>query len=303
MKIYILHTGSEVLQIGLNKITNFEPVLINGKKKGLIKVIRALHYKFNFPFYYLWINKLIVEIPHSSILIIFDSKFWEAFLPVFKKHRPDLRIVFWFWNKYRDQRQINLVRKYSDRIFSYDKQNCKKFNFEYHPQFYWDTKTTKDQKSIDVLFIGYEKKRMHKIEKIYLQLKNQDLKTHFHVVPNGNKTSKSEIIKTQKKPLSYDEIQKLILKSKCILEITEDDQEGLTLRSLESIFYKCKLITTNEKIASYEFYDESNILILKDGEFPNIKFFINSKQKPYNDELKKKYHINNWITQLTSEPV
>lgn len=303
MRIYILHTGSEVLQIGLDKITKFNPVLINGKRNGVIKVIRALHYRLNFPFYYLWIHSLIAEIPRSSILIIFDSKLWEAFLPIFKKHRPDLKLVFWFWNKYRDQRQVNLVRKYADRIFSYDKENCKKFNFDYHPQFYWDTYKIKIPKTIEVLFIGYEKNRIEKIEKIYLQLKHQNIKTHFHVVRNRNRGNKSKIFETQNEPLSYYEIQKLIMKSKCILEITEDDQAGLTLRSLESIFYECKLITTNEKIAGHEFFNDSNILILKDGDTPNFQHFLSSKQKPYNDKLKNKYHINHWITQLTSEPI
>ena len=47
--------------------------------------------------------------------------------------------------------------------------------------------------------------------------------------------------------------------SRSIIEIEDIDQNGLTLRSLESIFFGKKLITDNRDIVNYDFYKKENI--------------------------------------------
>ena len=47
-------------------------------------------------------------------------------------------------------------------------------------------------------------------------------------------------------------------------EIVQPGQGGLTIRTLEALFYNKKLITNNESITEYDFYNADNIFIYKE---------------------------------------
>ena len=59
--------------------------------------------------------------------------------------------------------------------------------------------------------------------------------------------------------MSQEEIISLISKSKAILDINHPSQVGLTMRTFETLGANKKLITTNENIKIYDFFDKENI--------------------------------------------
>ena len=74
------------------------------------------------------------------------------------------------------------------------------------------------------------------------------------------------------------------------------------MRCIETLGAKRKLITTNQAILEYDFYDENNILIVN-REAPEIpiEFF----SKPYQEissEIYEKYSLDNWIYTIFSNP-
>ena len=89
-----------------------------------------------------------------------------------------------------------------------------------------------------------------------------------------------------------------------ILELTKKNQAGLTLRALEALFYEKKLITDNENIKEYDFYDSNNIFILKQDEELSAKKkkeledFLRKDFKIVSKEVKKQYTIENWLEKL-----
>ena len=47
--------------------------------------------------------------------------------------------------------------------------------------------------------------------------------------------------------------------SRCILDAPQAGQVGLTIRTIECLGAKRKLVTTNSDIKNYDFYNENNI--------------------------------------------
>ena len=86
--------------------------------------------------------------------------------------------------------------------------------------------------------------------------------------------------------------------------MTKKNQAGLTLRALEALFYEKKLITDNENIKEYDFYNSNNIFILKQDEELNAKKkkeledFLRKDFKIVSKEVKKQYTIENWLEKL-----
>ena len=62
--------------------------------------------------------------------------------------------------------------------------------------------------------------------------------------------------------------------SRCVLDSAQEGQMGLTIRVLEALGAKKKLITTNEDIVNYDFYNEENIYVYDGKTFDfNSPFF------------------------------
>lgn len=92
----------------------------------------------------------------------------------------------------------------------------------------------------------------------------------------------------------------LYAQSKIIIDIQHPKQTGLTMRCIETLGAKRKLITTNRAILEYDFYDKNNILVV-DRERPEVptQFF----SEPYQElppEIYKKYSLANWIYTIFS---
>jgi hypothetical protein len=101
-----------------------------------------------------------------------------------------------------------------------------------------------------------------------------------------------------KKPISYDDVLVKIGKSKAILDYLSDPSDGLSLRPMESIFHKKKLITNSKLIANYDFYRPQNIFILGRDNLSDLPEFLNSPYEEIDKEIIEKYDFKNWLNRF-----
>ena len=62
-------------------------------------------------------------------------------------------------------------------------------------------------------------------------------------------------------PLKGKDMNDVYETSRCVLDSAQDGQLGLTIRVLEALGAKKKLITTNEDVINYDFYKPENIYV------------------------------------------
>ena len=82
-----------------------------------------------------------------------------------------------------------------------------------------------------------------------------------------------------------------------------ENQHGVTLRDIESIFIKTKLITTNKHIVDADLYDENNVFILDENNLSKIVDFLNRPYKEINREILEKHTIAGMIEEITSKDI
>ena len=124
-------------------------------------------------------------------------------------------------------------------------------------------------------------------------LNSLGLKTYFHVCRDNTSSENSGI--NYKPQISYDEILKIVAQSKVIIDLTQDKQNGLTLRPLEAIFFKKKLITNNQNIEKCGFYNKNNICVI---DTENIQIPITFFSSPYEEIGKDNisyYDFKQWL--------
>jgi hypothetical protein len=267
--------------------------------KFLLRILRRIYFKLKLPGYSIWFEKWKYLISKYNRVILFDSVGYYslAVLAWLNKKYPDKRIIFWYWNSVSKSIDPNLIRDNLCEKWSFDIEDCKKYKMNYNTTFYWKCYLSDNEmiKAIDVFFVGFNKGRLEKLISIEKLFKQIGLRTYFHI-------SKYNRHHSFYKPLLYSEVVKHINMSKAVLEIMSEYQTGLTLRAMESIFLKVKLITDNVSIINYDFYNSKNIFVLGKDDISNIINFLTSPYVDIENEILEKYLVSNWLNGFTKNP-
>lgn len=193
----------------------------------------------------------------------------------------------------RNEDYIEKIIPYFDRIYSFDFDDCKKYNFVYLNQFlpfsFAEMKRLRDSISANkhnkkiCYFIGeYWDDRAKIIDSIAPMLNKNNCFTDFNLI-NYNCEEKPNLSQNLQyynicHKISYFENIEKAKHSDIILEITQKGQTGITLRAIEAILLNKKLITNNKSIKNYDFYSKDQVFILDDNE--NLNNFLKSDFKP-----------------------
>jgi hypothetical protein len=99
-------------------------------------------------------------------------------------------------------------------------------------------------------------------------------------------------------PIPSAAVREIFFKSRVIVDIQHPGQQGLTMRTVEALGSRRKLITTNASIRTYDFYSPENIQIIgRHGDALTSEFFktpgVEVPESIYN-----KYSIDGWLDSI-----
>ena len=235
-------------------------------------------------------NKEIQDV----ILTIKGDFIYPKSILEFKKYTKK-SIGFFNDNIYRCPK-IKRVLHCFDDVFSFEKDDCAKFNLKFAPNWIYNNDVSLSSNAdfeYDVFNISSIDKRLPILVRIADELKSKTIKFKFIVYDKKRKPVDNTITYINKHmPLS--EVNDYISRSKVLLDINRIGQIGLTFRVFESLGLDKKLITTNSDIKNYDFYNPNNILII-DEKNPVISadFFKNEYEK-IPDSILHQYTIEGW---------
>ncbi len=99
-------------------------------------------------------------------------------------------------------------------------------------------------------------------------------------------------------PLKSKGISELMARSRAVLDIERSVQTGFTMRTLEVLGSRNKLITTNQNVTQADFYNPQNILVI-DRDLPVIpKGFFDTPKISVSPEIIARYTLSAWIDDI-----
>lgn len=277
-----------ILMNGLNyfikyiKYDNLKKTYKYRRNDGRQLLKRAIE-KYKIPIYPLILDKWKNNIYDYKKIVIFDSGYHEDITKYIKRKNKNCKIILYFWNPIKEENYKALKDSNVDEFWTFDKNDAIKYNMHYNSQFYTQkVQLKRDELINDVLFLGRAKNRAKELLELERKLNSNNVKTNFF------------IIEDEKDCISYDEYLSFLSKSKCILDFNQAGQIGLSLRPMESLFFEKKLITNNEDIKNYDFYNPNNIFILGKDNIRDIKEFINKPYEKVQKNILNYYDFENW---------
>ena len=232
-------------------------------------------------------------------LIVFDSKVTPAYLNWLCRRNPDRRIILWFWNPIPDLRPYRLIPRCVE-LWSYSPSDCRRLSLRENTPFYFDDAAAEADRAFRrrkergdaaprVFFAGREKGRSEAILGIGRLLEQNGAVCDFHFTkPGVFPAGKPE------RMIPYRALLAKIDAADCLLDYYTDPDAGLSLRAMESLFWRKKLITNSRAIRGYDFYDPNNVYLLGEESRTPEEFFREPYRDP-GDAVRARYLLSNWI--------
>ena len=240
----------------------------------------------------------------DGLIILFDTKIPEHYIYKIREKNPNAKIIIWFWNVIDSEGRRRLIKGFD--VWSYSLPDCGKYGLLYNSQFFFDSileryrddrnkaKMEGEQKFI---FMGREKGRSDIILKIADEIKKCGWDCEINFLATG-KSDRPKNKSIQFSPgFKYEEYMEKALKCQGILDAAFDENSGLSLRTMESIFFHKKLITTNSLVSEYEFFDENNIYVWDHSNL-SLKEFLSRPYRPVPDSICETYLISSWLSRF-----
>ena len=233
------------------------------------------------------INKIIKE--HTGAIYVFqDSKIFIEFMLCKAPERSHLI----FRNTISDENSSNVEKLKSKGhiIWSFDKNDCKRYNINYYNQFIHRIPGISDTPiRYDFAFVGRDKNREIIIRDIKKRLEGYGFNVNIKIIKDNSST------------MPYVEYLKESCKARCLIDVTKDGQSGMTLRPLEAAVYNRKLLTNNKGILDSNLYSENRVLLTDSLDSINsVKNFIKKPMNKIHKNLINLYSIDKLIMQVLS---
>ncbi|WP_088162998.1 hypothetical protein [Sphingobacterium sp. G1-14] len=198
-----------------------------------------------------------------------------------------------------------------DKIYSFEDKDVKKYGFEKITNYNYLSEQPVQVEEIenDLFYItSYDKRRIKLLRKLAARLSTLQVRSKIIVVgkqiwkeklrnfilrPKG-----ASLIEYRKKTIDNEAVLNEYKKSKAIIDLMREGQEGLSFRIFEAMALEKKIITDNNTIKRYDFYNTSNILILN-RELSNIDLcFFDTPYSPLRNYVYRNYSLDSWITKI-----
>jgi hypothetical protein len=201
-----------------------------------------------------------------------------------------------------------------DRTFSFDKRDCAKYSMTFLPLFYIDDyrdvgKIPVDPK-YDFLFVGtIHSDRFRMIQTIEQYALSHSMSSYFYMyIPTpvlfykmkyfDRKLPGAKMSEFRFSHLSRRETVQAVANAKILIDSEHPAQLGLTMRTIEALGARRKLITTNADVLNYDFYHPNNILVVNREEVQIPESFIESKYVEVESNMYRMYCIHEWVSRI-----
>lgn len=233
-----------------------------------------------------------------------SALFWGAYgMPIWelisKTIKPIKKYVF-SWSPIDEEKHrgvktfnrlisgINEAKKNGFIFATYNPNDAEKYDMNLTTQVYrkyWDIDFQITQR--DFYFIGKSKGRKYILETLKKELTKRNFSIDFKIFEDKSQ-----------KFIPYEDNIRLSLSSRCIVDvIAKNYNAGQTLRPLEALFFKKKLLTNDSSIVNSDFYHPDNIFIFDENNI-TLNGIENFMEKPFHEideSITNKYDVNYWL--------
>lgn len=274
------------------------------------KSLRYMVYKALFilriPLYTLFWGDWGKRLKEAERVIIFDYGYQAGMENYIRKKNPSCQIYLFVWNVVDKNHRTHELFTDKNAIYCTDRGCCETYHFKYNHIFYARSyyRPYSPEYKNRLFFLGADKGRAPYLHELKGILEKSGLECDIRVLlKSKDRAYRLPLadIETEE-ALCYDDYRRELEHAGVLLDVNQKGQKALTMRVMEAIYFSKKLITNNEDIVNYDFYQENNIFLLPQDlgliSAEEIRAFLDKPFVPYPEEILARYDFEHWKKQF-----
>jgi hypothetical protein len=254
---------------------------------------------------------------YDSIFVIKGEALSKERLQKLKETQPQARFLYYSWDSLKNFKNSHAKLALFDKVYSFDSSDCINHPIVKHLALFYTRKyenitLSKNCERIDLLFLGsIHSDRYPVIQKIWASAQSvlPQIKLYDHFFYQSKwvffirKLFDPQFQNIPWQTVRWDSLNSaetidLINRSQIIVDVHHPGQQGLTMRTIESLGAQKKLITTNEDIYKYDFYNPENIYVVDRNRPILTRDFLTYDYSPLDPEIYLKYSLRRWLAEI-----
>lgn len=213
-----------------------------------------------------------------------------------------------------ENKNAKKIYQFFDKCLSFDSDDCKKYGFIFRPLFFIKAFEKKKgditENKYDFAFIGSihsdRAKILNQLKK-YFEKNNLRFFYYLYVPGKFMLMVRSLLDKNFRElrkdyvhiePLDKSKVSSVLSNSNYVIDINHPRQIGLTMRTIEMLGLHKKLLTTNSHIQDYDFYNQSNQIVIFRNKISIDKTKLINGYNCESDDIYDKYRLSTWIKEI-----
>ena len=247
----------------------------------------------------------------DTVVIVCPETLRGVELAALKAHKPSLKIVAYAWDTQTQKPIDDKTHQVVDVAYSFDLEDCEKDSRLVHMPLFHSVdvpapKEVTSDKTYDFSFIGSGRmRRIVVLAELEKAVERAGKNAYFYIYAQSYphylffrllqwKTGYKGQISREK--VGYTTYLDVAQNSACVVDIEFAAQSGLTMRTIETVFARRPLLTTNAIAERYDFAAHGGIAILNEGNISVEDMDLATPDWP--DTMFEAYHLRNWSKNL-----
>lgn len=303
LKFIVFDSGSSASKLMFQDLKNHENTIetsaIYKIDNPILAFINHAHMSLklkgyiNLPFKSVWNRFNYLESIYNEIdtfVLVFTNvsikKVYEPYLKDLQR-KSNVKLVLVAVDSFVDKELSALpyIKAFKfDLVYSFDESDCRKYNLRHTVSLYSKrTDISPEEEKSDIFWIGRAKDRLESILDIAEKANEIGMKCDFYVL--GVKPDRRKVVKGIfyiDRVIPYEIVLPKVLAARCLLDINQTGQKGMTMRVYEAIFYNKLLITNNWTIKTLKYYDDRYMKQISNIEDVDLNFLLEPIDVDYN---------------------
>lgn len=282
--------------------------------KGFVRLLPAIGELYSDKYFKKHISW---DTDYHIIIVIKGEGLSEPMLQKLRNRYVKTRFVFYNWDSFANSKSAIKKLKYFDTVKSFDNHDAENLeNVTLQPLFHCIAQNPKvhiikpDNQYCSFFAGTIHSGRFSKINKIANEISTLSAKQNylFFYYPSlliflFNKLFSTEFRNIPKSSVSFkkkgtEELVSIMRNSEIVIDICNENQNGLTMRTIEAVGLRKKIVTNNRNIVKYPFYHPNNVLLINEMTGARLIEFVAAEYNEFSEKTYEDLHISQWLKLL-----
>lgn len=277
------------------------------------RILQKIPFYESSEYYIRRFERKIKEKDYDIVFMITDASMNRDFIVKVLHKYSNAKSFLYLWDSIQNCPNVLDYFTLFDDIYTFDCKDSSNKGWKYRPLFYINDLILPRRPIYDISIIctAYPE-RIYFVKELKKYAYKNNLKVFDYLyapmsyfIKNRltEQTGEEKAEKINFFPISLEKTYEIYSKSFAVIDLASNTQSGLTMRTIECLGNRCKLITNNQSVLKSDFYDANNICYFEKDLSDIPTNFFESGYKKISASILKKYSISQWLNDLLGEVI